>query len=262
LIDRETAQEFADIGNLTFAISIEGFEDETDARRGKGVFKKVMQAMDNLREAGVVFGFSATYNRENTNTIGSDEFIDLMIDKGCIFGWLFTYVPVGGEADLEYMATPEQRAYMYETVNRWRSEKPIFIADFWNDGAATGGCIAGGRCYFHINATGEVEPCAFIHYANMNIKDTTLLEALKSPLFKAYQESIPFNENPLRPCPMIDNPEKLQRIVEETGAYPTQVNNLTAAALCQPLHGYAKAWGEVADGIWEKNSAKKTETDK
>ena len=61
LIDRETAQEFADIGNLTFAISIEGFEDETDARRGKGVFKKVMQAMDNLREAGVVFGFSATY---------------------------------------------------------------------------------------------------------------------------------------------------------------------------------------------------------
>ena len=258
LINKEAAKKFADIGNVTFAISLEGFEEETDARRGKGVFNKVMQAMDNLREAGVVYGFSATYNRENTDKVGSDEFIDLMVDKGCIFGWLFTYVPVGGQADLEYMATPQQRQYMYKTVNKWRSEKPIFIADFWNDGWTTGGCIAGGQCYFHINATGEVEPCAFIHYANVNIKDTTLLEALKSPLFKAYQQSIPFNENLLRPCPLIDNPQRLQQMVEESGAYPTQIDNLTASALCQPLHGYAKAWGEVADDIWEeKHAAKK-----
>lgn len=118
-----------------------------------------------------------------------------------------------------------------------------------------------GRSYFHINATGEVEPCAFIHYANMNIKDTSLVEALKSPLFKAYQESIPFNENLLRPCPLIDNPERLQQMVEETGAYPTQTDKLTASVLCQPLHGYAKAWGEIADDLWEKNHVKKQQPD-
>jgi len=252
LITREAAQKFADVGNITFAISVEGLERKTDARRGKGVFKKIMAAMDNLREAGVIFGFSATYTRENTEEIGSDSFIDLMIEKGCALGWLFTYIPVGGDADLDYMATPEQRAYMYRQVQKWRKEKPIFVIDFWNDGAAAGGCIAGGRNYFHINAAGDVEPCAFVHYANVNIKNTTLVEALKCPLFKAYQANQPFNENMLRPCPIIDNPEALERMVKETKAYPTQKNGLTASELCIPLHVYAKSWGKVADELWNE----------
>jgi len=238
---------------MSFAISIEGFEEETDARRGKGVFARVMQAMDNLKEAGVPFGFSACYTRENTERIGSDEWIDLMIEKGCILGWLFTYVPVGGEADLEYMATPEQRLHMLNTVRRWRSEKPIFVADFWNDGPFVGGCIAGGRNYFHINAMGDVEPCAFVHYANVNIKNTSLVEALKCPLFQLYQANQPFNENHLRPCPIIDNPQKLEEIVEKSGAYSTQINKISAPALCRPLYGYAEAWGEIADKVQNGN---------
>lgn len=262
LIDKEAAKKFAELGNVTFAISVEGFEEETDARRGKGVYQKIMQAMDNLHEAGVIFGFSATYTRLNTEIVGSDKFIDHMIDKGCAFGWLFTYVPVGGGADLEYMATPEQREWMYRQVQRWRQEKPIFVADFWNDGPAVGGCIAGGRNYFHINALGDVEPCAFVHYANVNIKNTSLVEALKCPLFKKYQENQPFNENLMRPCPIIDNPEKLQKIVEETGAYPTQANGVTAAELCQPLVSYSKEWAAHADKIWAEIKAQQEERQK
>jgi MoaA/NifB/PqqE/SkfB family radical SAM enzyme len=254
LITKERAKQFAEAANMSFAISIEGFEEETDARRGKGVFARVMQAMDNLKEAGVPFGFSACYTRENTERIGSDEWIDLMIEKGCLLGWLFTYVPVGGEADLEYMATPEQRLHMLKTVRRWRSEKPIFVADFWNDGPFVGGCIAGGRNYFHINAMGDVEPCAFVHYANVNIKNTSLVEALRCPLFQLYQKNQPFNENHLRPCPIIDNPQKLEEIVEESGAYSTQINKISAPALCRPLYGYAEAWGELADKVHEESS--------
>ena len=211
--------------------------------------------MDNLREAGVVFGFSGTYTRENTEILGSDEWIDLMIDKGCLLGWLFTYVPVGGDSDLELMATPEQRLYMLKQVRRWRQEKPIFVADFWNDGVFTQGCIAGGRNYLHINAMGDVEPCAFVHYANVNIKECSLADALKSPLLQAFQKNQPFNSNHMRPCPIIDNPEMLEKMVEETSAYPTQKNGVTAAELCRPLHGYAKAWGEVADSYRAQSSA-------
>ncbi len=258
LITKERAQQFAEVGNMTFAISLEGFEKQTDARRGKGVFKKVMQAMDNLKEAGVPFGFSGTYTRENTEILGSDEWIDLMIKKGCILGWLFTYVPVGGDSDLEYMATPEQRLFMLQQVRKWRTEKSIFVADFWNDGPFTQGCIAGGRNYFHINAMGDVEPCAFVHYANVNIRDTSLVEALKSPLFMEYQKNQPFNSNHMRPCPIIDNPEWLQKMVEETNAYPTQKNGVTAAQLCRPLHGYAKAWGEIADKVGVEEPIKTT----
>ncbi|HHX10914.1 MAG TPA: radical SAM protein [Firmicutes bacterium] len=249
LITKDVAGRCAEVGNITFAISLEGFEEQTDARRGKGTFKKVMEAMDNLREAGVPFGFSGTYTRENTETLGSDEWIDLMVDKGCLLGWLFTYVPVGGDSDLELMATPEQRLFMLQQVRKWREEKPIFVADFWNDGPFTQGCIAGGRNYLHINATGDVEPCAFVHYANVNIKHCSLAEALKSPLLLAFQKNQPFNSNHMRPCPIIDNPEMLERMVEESNAYPTQKNGITAAELCRPLHGYAKAWGKIADRV-------------
>ena len=249
LITKEAARRFLEAGNTTFAISLEGFEEQTDARRGRGTFKKIMEAMDNLREAGVPFGFSGTYTRENTEILGSDEWIDLLIDKGCVLGWLFTYVPVGGDSELEFMATPEQRMYMREQVRRWREEKPIFVADFWNDGEFTLGCIAGGRNYLHINATGDVEPCAFVHYANVNIKDCSLAEALKSPLLQAFQNNQPFNTNHMRPCPIIDNPEILEKMVQDTKAYPTQKNGITAAELCRPLHGYAKAWGELADRV-------------
>lgn len=250
LITPDAARRFADLGNVTFAVSIEGFEESTNRRRGPGVFKKVMSAMDNLKEAGVVFGFSATYTRLNTEEVGSDEFIDLMIGKGCKLGWLFTYVPVGGGADLDYMATPDQRSFMCRKVREWRGKKPILVADFWNDGEAVGGCIAGGRCYFHINSAGDVEPCAFIHYSNLNIKNCSLVDALKSPLFLTYQKNQPFNSNLLRPCPLIDNPEILEKMVSESGAYPTQNNKLSAAEMCRPLHAYAAAWGKVADGIW------------
>lgn len=250
LIDEKTAAATAELGNITFAISLEGLEESTDARRGRGVFARVMRAMDHLRAAGVLFGFSATYTRENAEEIGSDRFIDLMVEKGCAYGWLFTYVPVGGNADLAYMATPEQRAAMYRTVQRWREEKPIFVADFWNDGEAVEGCIAGGRCYFHINAMGDVEPCAFVHYANVNIKETTLFEALQCPLFKAYQARQPFAHNHLRPCPIIDHPWMLEEIVRESGAYSTQKNDLAAPQLCQPLYGYAESWRAVADELW------------
>ena len=89
---------------------------------------------------------------------------------------------------------------MYDQIRAFRKTKPIFTMDFWNDGAAVGGCIAGGRSYLHINANGDIEPCAFIHYADCNIKENTILDACRSPLFMGYRANQPFNSNMLRPC--------------------------------------------------------------
>ena len=119
----------------------------------------------------------------------------------------FHLYPRGKEAKIDLLATPEQREYMYYRVREIRNTKPIFAMDFWNDGEYVKGCIAGGRRYLHINAAGDVEPCAFVHYSNVNIHDTTLLDALRSPLFMAYRARQPFNQNHLRPCPLLDNPE-------------------------------------------------------
>ncbi len=162
LIDDELAAEMSAAGNFALALSVEGFEEETDMRRGHGTYKKVIQAMDILHRHGVPFGFSTCYHSRNVDSVSSEAYIDYMIEKGCIFGWYFTYMPLGKDAQLNLLATPEQREYMYHQVRKFRNIKPIFLMDFWNDGDFAGGCIAGGRRYLHINANGDVEPCAFI----------------------------------------------------------------------------------------------------
>ncbi|HNY68916.1 MAG TPA: SPASM domain-containing protein, partial [Bacillota bacterium] len=165
-------------------------------------------------------------------------------------------VPVGSEPNLDLMATAEQRAEMYEAVRRFRNTKPIFLVDFWNDGEFSLGCIAGGRRYLHINAAGDVEPCAFIHYATDNINDVSLREALASPLMRAYQKRQPFNENMLRPCPLIDNPEKLVEIVRESGARSTQLGEhaVEPEVLAEKIQEeYTQHWAAKAGELWESN---------
>lgn len=251
LIDEKFVKELSRVGNFALAISVEGFEDETDMRRGKGTYKKVMEAMDLLKEEGIVFGFSTCYHSKNVDAVGSEEYLDLMIEKGCTFGWYFTYIPLGKDAVLDLVARPEQREYMYRFVRKMREKKPIFILDFWNDGEFTNGCIAGGRNYFHINANGDVEPCAFIHYSNVNIKDVSLLGALKSPIFMEYKKNQPFNKNHLRPCPLLDNPEKLRQMVHNSKAHSTQpVDKEPVDELTKKCESVAKKWAQTADRLW------------
>jgi len=183
--------------------------------------------------------------------IGSEEYFDQMVKWGAKFCWFFTYMPIGKDAVPELMVSPEQRVFMYEQVRKFRESKPIFTLDFWNDGEYSDGCLAGGRRYLHINANGDYEPCAFIHYSDSNIRKKTLLEALQSPLFKAYRVNQPFNDNHLRPCPLLDNPGALVDMVETSGAHstdlknPEDVHDLTEK--CQEPSGN---WATVADELW------------
>ena len=250
LIDDKFAAEVARVGNFAPAISIEGFEEMTDFRRGKGTYNKVIRAMDIMRSHGNLFGFSATYHRLNTEVMGSDKFIDLMLEKGCGFGWYFTYMPVGSDARPELIVTPEQREYMFHTLRAARKKHPMFLMDFWNDGEFINGCIAAGRQYLHINARGDVEPCAFVHYSNVNIKDTSLVEALRQPIFEEYRKRQPFNHNHLRPCPCLDNPEKLRSIVNASKAPSTQkYDNESVEKLTARCEEHACSWAPVAHSL-------------
>ena len=251
LIDEAFADDMLRVGNFAPAISVEGYGEETDMRRGKGTFKAVMKAMEILKRKRLLFGMSTCYHRKNVDVVGSSEYLDFMIDQGAAFVWYFTYMPVGNDAVPELMVTSEQRKFKYEQVRKFRKTKPIFAMDFWNDGEYVRGCIAGGRYNFHINANGDVEPCAFIHYSTVNIKQVSLLEALRSPLFMANQLRQPFNKNHLRPCPLLDNPHSLKEVVRVSEAYstdmlkPEDVDVLTGKCV-----GTAEKWGKVADHIW------------
>ena len=140
-----------------------------------------------------------------------------------------------------------------QRIRAFRQSKPIFSMDFQNDAQYVGGCIAGGRRYLHINAKGDVEPCVFIHYSNVNIRNNTLLEALQSPIFMAYHDHQPFQENMLRPCPMLENPEMLRAMVKETGAVSTDYEAREEVdTLCDRTTPYANRWKPKAEQLWQK----------
>ena len=252
LIDDAFADEMLRVHNFVPAISIEGFEAATDSRRGQGTYRKVIEAMERLKARKLLFGISCCYTSANTEVIGSEEYFDAMIDMGAKFAWFFTYMPIGADAAPELIATAQQRKFMYDQIHKFRQTKPIFTMDFWNAGDAVGGCIAGGRGYLHINADGDVEPCAFVHYSDSNIREKTLLQAYQSPLFMAYRKAQPFNDNMLRPCPVLDNPGALTRIVDESGAHSTDLEAPERACdYCHKCEKAAAAWAPVADEIWD-----------
>ena len=252
LIDEEFADEMLRIKNFIPAISIEGFEEATDDRRGQGTYQKVIQAMAILKKKHLPFGLSCCYTSQNLDSISSYDFIDQMVEWGAKFVWYFHYMPVGNDAVPALLPNPDQREFMYHRIRDIRATKPIFAMDFQNDGEYVGGCIAGGRRYLHINANGDCDPCVFIHYSDSNIREKTLLECLQSPIFMAYHDGQPFNENHLRPCPMLENPELLRRMVEETGAHSTDLQSPESVEhLCDKCVSYAKNWTPTADRLWQ-----------
>ena len=258
LIDEELADKMLEVKNFIPAISIEGFEEATDGRRGEGTYGKVIQAMEILNKKKLPFGLSCCYTSRNIDSISSYEFIDQMVQWGARFVWYFHYMPVGNDAVPELLPNPEQREFMYNRIRDIRATKPIFAMDFQNDGEYVGGCIAGGRRYLHINANGDCDPCVFIHYSNANIREMSLLEVMQSPIFMAYHDAQPFNDNHLRPCPMLENPEKLREIVKKTGAHSTDLQSPESVDhLCDKCEAYAKNWKPSADALWQCSCEKK-----
>ena len=264
LVDDAFCETMNRLGNLTLALSIEGTEESNDARRGEGSYATTMQAMSRLKKHRCFFGMSVCYTRDNVGFVTSEQFIDDMAAQGVKFGLYFNYMPVGQNAVPELIPSPAQREHMYRWLRRMRDAKTgksMFVMDFQNDAEYVGGCIAGGRNYFHINSSGDIEPCVFIHYSDSNIRTHTLLEALQRPLFQAYYRNQPFNDNHLRPCPMLENPDCLRHIIAQTGAASTDVlAPESVETLCARCDRFAAEWAPQAERIWAGTKHPQTKT--
>ncbi len=272
LIDEKMAQRMAEAGNITPAISVEGFEKETDERRGKGVHKKILKAFGNLRSCGVPFGISITATRNNAELVLSDEFMDFYFEKQeALYGWIFQYMPIGRSYTLDLMVTPQQRKWMFEKEQHLIREKSLFIPDFWNSGAAANGCIAGGRPggYFYIDWNGNCLPCAFYPYYTHNIKEIykekgNLNTALMCPFFQAvrkWQQDYSYMKpacevgNQIVPCISKDHPREAREIIEATGARPGDQEAEVALKDLDYYKGLVTCGDEVGrltNPIWDK----------
>jgi len=248
LITRETARRLAACGNVSIDFSVEGFQQETDQRRGAGVFEKILTGMQYCREEGVHFGFSVTVTSQNSDLVVSDEFIEYYIQQGCFDGWYYQYMPVGDAPDVTLIPTPAQRDARRRRFDEIRDLYPINIFDFLNDGPLVGGCICGGRYYMHITASGDVEPCAFYPFAVDSIYDKSLEEVLKSSFFEDIRTKQAQNTNHLTPCPIIDHPHYLRDSVSSAHACQTRTNSPHLLnEMKKPLDTYGKEYRDIAE---------------
>ncbi len=276
LIDEKMAKRLAELGNVTPAISVEGLRETTDSRRGKGVFQKIVRAMDLLAQAQVPFGISMTASRNNIEELLAEETLDFYFEKmGALYGWVFQYMPIGRAPSLEEMPTAEQRLKLMDRMWTVVRKKRYFLVDFWNSGILADGCIAGaGRGgYLYIDWNGAVSPCVFMPYSPVNIKDLyreskTLNDAWGEPFFaeirrwqKDYNPGLlakkPHPEgNLLRPCLIRDHHAEFMEILKRYQPQPTDKNAelaLKDKKYHQGLEKFDRELAELADPIWERD---------
>jgi len=260
LIDEQFCEDLLRVKNFVVSVSLEGNEDATDSRRGKGTYQKVLKAMELMHSYRIPYGLSICYTSYNYKSVTSNEFLDMVIDKGAAFAWYFHYMPVGMNASTELLLSPEQRLYVKDRIREIRGlegGKEIFAIDFQNDGEFTNGCVAGGKRYCHINSAGDVEPCVFIHYSGANINNSSLKDCLSQPLFMEYRRNMPFNENLLRPCPMLENPSFIKEMVKRSKAVSTDLEEAEPVEhLSEKCEEYAENWKPIADKVWAESHGK------
>ena len=230
LITPEIAKRLAKLGNATPAISVEGYEKETDERRGKGTYKKILNAFKNLREAGVPFGISVTATAKNLHLLLTDEFYDFYFkEMGATYMWQFQLMPIGrGKEVFDLMVSPEDRIKLYKIWEKVLIEKKYCMADFWNSGVLSNGCIAYGRHggYVYIDWNGNIMPCVFVPYYVDNIyklyeNGKTIADALNSKFMKNGREwqnkygldNLKFPDNWLMPCSIRDHYEIFRKSI-------------------------------------------------
>jgi len=275
LIDDEVAEKLARLGNVTPAISVEGYEKETDARRGKGVHKRILRAMASLRKAQVPFGISVTATSKNVDTLLTDEFWDYYLeDQGALYAWMFQYMPIGRAYTLDLMLSPQERMDLFHATWKQIREKKRFMADFWNCGTAVCGCIsAGGNSgYVYVDWNGVVTPCAFNPYGMDNINevyakggnlDTVLFSPYMMGIRKWQQDYLSGSGradgemgNVIACCPYRDHHGMICDLIRETGAQPE--NEPAAEALADDAYHrglieYGESFGRLSEEVWRND---------
>lgn len=211
LIGEKYVEIFSKYRNLVPVMSIEGHEDKTDTRRGEGVYGKVNDAMELLNKNGVLFGISVTVTTENLEEVTSDAFLKKVAESGAKVVFYIEFVPVTEEAT-HLAPTDKEREILKEKLMTIREnyEEMVFVS-FPGDEKTSGGCLAAGRGFFHINSHGGAEPCPFSPYSDVNVKNTSVREALKSKLFTKLKENGTLLEDHAGGCVLFERKD----IVEE-----------------------------------------------
>lgn len=201
--------------NLIPVLSIEGNEQTTDLRRGNGIYQTLVRSMQRLNKKGIVFAASVTVTKENLAETLSEDFVTALAEQGCKGIVYVEYVPVDAAAKAQAL-DDTARADMMNRLNALREcRKDMVLLAFPGDERSSGGCLAAGRGFFHINAFGGAEPCPFSPYSDVNVTEVGLRKALQSPLFVRLRENGNLEAEHIGGCVLFEQEQEVRKLLEE-----------------------------------------------
>ena len=201
--------------NLIPVFSIEGGREATDARRGSGIYDRLIANMDLFHEKGLLFGASVTVTTGNLREVTSPEFLRTLTDRGCKVVFFIEFVPVTEEA-VSLAPGDRERAILREAMDGLRAQLgDVLLLAFPGDERAEGGCMAAGRGFFHINSHGGAEPCPFSPYSDVDVRDASLRDVMRSRLFRELREGGHLDDDHVGGCVLFEKRREVERILEE-----------------------------------------------
>ena len=214
-VDNKYLKLFDEKRNLVPIMSIEGNKEITDARRGPGVYDKLIRSMDEFHKRNLIFGASITVTTENIREVTTDSFLKTLSERGCKAVVFVEYVPVT-EDSKDLAIGDEDRQYLHREIDRLRKESPEMVyISFPGDEKSSGGCVAAGRGFFHINSKGGAEPCPFSPYSDINVRDTSLKHAIQSPLFRKLREGGYLLEDHVGGCILFEKKDQVEKLIND-----------------------------------------------
>ena len=214
MLNKEYLKLFDANRNLVPVLSIEGNEEVTDLRRGEGIYRQLIESMEAMKKKSIIFGASLTFTKENLKNLLSREYINQLHDLGCKVIFFIEYVPVN-EKTVDLAPSDSERELLLSELKHLREDyNDMLFMSFPGDEKTSGGCLAAGRGFFHINSHGGAEPCPASPYSDMNVKDATLLEALNSKLFKSLRDEGILMDDHEGGCVLFEHKSDVERLLK------------------------------------------------
>jgi MoaA/NifB/PqqE/SkfB family radical SAM enzyme len=188
LIDEETAVLLAARKNIVPVISIEGFRQETDCRRGSGVYDRLLSTCSILKSRRGFTGCSVTVTSSTIDQVLDERFIEFLLDAGIKAFVFVEYVPIeSGTRNL--VLTPDQRKKLNTAIQLFSEKYPALFIEFPGDEDVYGGCLAAGRGFVHVSPSGDLEPCPASPFSDANLATVSLKEGLRSDFLQKIREN-------------------------------------------------------------------------
>lgn len=201
--------------NLVPIISLEGDEEITDKRRGKGVYSKITESMEFMKENNIFFGISITFTKRNIYSLLSNEFIEILHESGCKIIFFIEYVPLSVDT-MDIAPEDKERELLSKEITYLREKySDMLFMSFPGDEKTSGGCLAAGRGFFHINSHGDAEACPASPYSDMNVNETSILEVLDSKLFRSLQDDGILIDEHKGGCVLFEHKDEVEKILDK-----------------------------------------------